>query len=362
MVKEIKATALGFVKEKLNAGRKRPAQQKKKSQRLSPKPTAPTMCPTLNRTYNKSSNQTQHGFPSSQVVSSSKVDLAALGLPILTDNDVEHVLTKRGTPLKLGSGDYGDVFLMRAVSDVSLMAVKRLTYVNRNAPDKRTADMVQEIKAMEAVRTCKIFPTFLGILDSFSFAQEFVGNQQKHTCWSAYKLLYKSPKGPFLLPLDWTRISRDVTTGLKALHRAGWTHNDLHIGNVMMWRDPKKLTATWEAKIIDLGKASLISDPPPLKTFNMMEKLYAQKHCPQMAPEIVEGRSRYNVKSDVYSLGVIFHDIAKQNRLLSCFDRIAKGCAVKDASKRTELTSVLKELNRLCCKVVNRNRINRRTK
>ncbi|XP_038077292.1 uncharacterized protein LOC119745141 [Patiria miniata] len=308
------------------------------------------LCPAIRkRTFRKSTAVQKQGSPAKPT----SKDLQKLGLPIIDERDLEPVQTRKGTAIKLGSGDYGEVFLMRSRVDGTLMAVKRLTDIpGSNQKDKRTAEMLQELRAMEAVKSCRVFPNFLGVLDLYSFAQEFVGNARTMISLSAFKLLYKSPRGPHLLPLDWVRICIDVTEGLEMLHGAGWTHNDLHISNILVWRDPRKVTATWEAKIIDLGKASPIKNPPPPKILTFMQMMFAFKNCTQMAPEIVEGRSRYNVKSDVYSLGIALQDIGKDNRLLSSFKTIGDRCVVEEPDQRPELKIILKELNQLCNKFI----------
>ncbi|XP_022106966.1 uncharacterized protein LOC110988052 [Acanthaster planci] len=320
------------------------------------KSKAPSPCPAINkRTFRKSVQK--QGSPAQPKATSSK-DLQALGLPIIDEKDVQPVETKKGTPIKLGCGDYGNVYLMRSHMDGTLMAVKRLTqFGGCQSQDKRTQEMLREIRAMEAVKSCRVFPKFLGVLDLYSFGQEFVGNSRTMKSWSAFKLLYRNSRGPRLLPLDWVRICIDVTEGLDTFHRAGWTHNDLHVGNIMVWRDPKKLTATWEGKIIDLGKASRIKSPPPPKILTFVQMMFAFKNCTQLAPEIVEGRSRYNVKSDIYSLGIVLQDIAKENRLLSGFKTIGDRCVFEEPNRRPELKTILKELNQLCEKFVSPRRV-----
>lgn len=86
-------------------------------------------------------------------------------------------------------------------------------------------------------------------------------------------------------------IVRDCLAALAALHREGIVHSDIKPGNVM-------LNHTGSAKIIDIGSAFQINDPPP------------QRSCtPQYAaPEVLEG-SECTPRSDLASLGYVLIEL-----------------------------------------------------
>ncbi|XP_038061010.1 uncharacterized protein LOC119731809 [Patiria miniata] len=265
-------------------------------------------------------------------------------LPRIDKSDLNPVMTLKGnsySAVKLGKGEFGEVSLMQSRSDGTLMAVKRLTKL-RN-PCRAEDAFTRETQAMDAVSSSKAFPKFLGTVDRYSFAMESIGNLDKRTSWSAYQMFKK--RSNQMKSLDWLKVASDVTKGLMDMHEAGWTHNDLHSDNVMVCRDPENQSTGWEGKIIDLGYAYRIDNPPPPQQLTAKQKKKHFKDCAQLAPEIIEGTSCYNVQSDVYSLGVLFQDIAAESRRLSCLKALGKRCANKTPHMRPALDEVLQELS-----------------
>jgi len=90
-------------------------------------------------------------------------------------------------------------------------------------------------------------------------------------------------------------ITRQVTAGLDALHRRGWTHGDVKPGNVM-------ISPRGHATLIDAGFAerggeiTAAVDRPVMGT------------CAYMAPELLASRLRADIRSDLYSLGVMMFE------------------------------------------------------
>ncbi len=80
-------------------------------------------------------------------------------------------------------------------------------------------------------------------------------------------------------------IVRDCLAGLAALHREGVVHGDVKPANIMLKR-------TGSSKLIDIGSAFEIDDPPPTRTCTPR---YA-------APEVLEG-GEATYRSDLASLG-----------------------------------------------------------
>ncbi|MBN2024552.1 MAG: serine/threonine protein kinase [Pirellulales bacterium] len=95
------------------------------------------------------------------------------------------------------------------------------------------------------------------------------------------------PVQPRLKPGIAIAIIRDCLAALAALHREGIVHGDLKPSNIMIKR-------TGNAKIVDIGSAFALSDPPPVRTCT---PAYA-------APEILENRE-CSPRSDLASLGYV---------------------------------------------------------
>jgi serine/threonine-protein kinase len=86
-------------------------------------------------------------------------------------------------------------------------------------------------------------------------------------------------------------IVRDCLNALAALHRHGIVHGDIKPSNIMLKR-------TGIAKIVDIGSAFEMRDPPPLRTCTLA---YA-------APEVLENRET-TPRSDLCSLGYVLIEL-----------------------------------------------------
>ena len=258
-------------------------------------------------------------------------------IPILLENELEDVLSQ-GYPVCLGSGAHGEVHLKRKIVDGTLVAVKRLKDVQD--PIKANQEMVTEIRTMMAVQHFTEFSRVLGIIDQQSFGVEFVGDPVSKTSTDLYSVLRNPPAN--LKTMDWIQICIDLSRGLLALHDAGWSHNDLHSGNVIIWRDVHR-SRKWSAKIIDLGLATRLDPPPPVFTY---DKSWCYDNCPQMPPEIIEGVCHHSIRTDVYSLGhILFNIITDKKVELSFINDIGETCLGLSQS-RPSLQSIIQDVER----------------
>jgi len=95
------------------------------------------------------------------------------------------------------------------------------------------------------------------------------------------------PSQPRVKPGVAIAIVRDCLAALAALHREGIVHGDLKPSNIMLKR-------TGNAKIVDIGSAFDLEQPPPLRTCT---PTYA-------APEVLEG-GESSPRSDLAGLGYV---------------------------------------------------------
>ena len=100
-------------------------------------------------------------------------------------------------------------------------------------------------------------------------------------------------KLPLYQQLD---LCNDMASGLQYLHDAGIVHTNLHGRNVLVSHDG-------HAKIGDYICPQVISSNEEVPTHNI----------PYLPPEAIEDKSHCNEQSDIYSLGVLFLQVASQD-------------------------------------------------
>ncbi len=104
-------------------------------------------------------------------------------------------------------------------------------------------------------------------------------------------IVTKGPMQPRMKPGVAVAIVRDCLAALASLHREGVVHSDIKPSNVMLKR-------TGSAKVIDIGSAFEMDDPPAARTCT---PTYA-------APEVLEGGD-VTPRSDLASLGYILIEL-----------------------------------------------------
>jgi serine/threonine protein kinase len=104
-------------------------------------------------------------------------------------------------------------------------------------------------------------------------------------------IITNGPKQPQFHPGCAVAIVRECLSALEALHRNGIVHGDIKPGNIMIKR-------TGAAKIIDIGSAFTIDEPPEQRTCT---PAYA-------APEVLKGEEATPL-SDLASLGYVLIEL-----------------------------------------------------
>ena len=100
-------------------------------------------------------------------------------------------------------------------------------------------------------------------------------------------------KLPVYVQLD---LCHDMAKGLQFLHTAGLVHNNLHGANVLISQDGRAKIADYICPLVD----------------SLNEKTTHQ-HTVYTSPELVKNIHHYSKQSDVYSLGVLYLQVATQS-------------------------------------------------
>ncbi|XP_071800376.1 uncharacterized protein [Asterias amurensis] len=268
-------------------------------------------------------------------------------IPVLHEIELEDVMTQ-GKPTCLGKGVNGEVFLKKKISDGTLVAVKKILATGT----VKYNDMVNEIRVMLAVQHCKEIPKVWGIIDHESFALEFVGDPVTKKSSNLHSFLSETPAN--LETSDWIQICLDISRGVLALHEAGWSHNDLHVGNIVVWYDSNNSNKC-TAKVVDLGIADRIDSPSPEFMWTSARKAWCYKNCPHIPPEVIEGVCKRGIKSDVFSLGHLFLLVSYKNiEKLSFFRDLCEKCQRRMPHDRPTVDVVVKEIEEFKCRIMNK--------
>lgn len=91
-------------------------------------------------------------------------------------------------------------------------------------------------------------------------------------------------------------IARQVAEALEALHAAGWMHGDVKSGNVF-------LSSQGHVTLLDLGFTRRSHE-----TGSAVDR-WLTGTCSYIAPELVTSAVRADIRSDVYSLGVVLFEL-----------------------------------------------------
>jgi serine/threonine-protein kinase len=91
-------------------------------------------------------------------------------------------------------------------------------------------------------------------------------------------------------------IARQVAEALEVLDAAGWMHGDVKPGNVF-------LSPEGHVTLLDLGFARRREE-----TGSAVDRLLTGT-CNYMAPELITSRLRADIRSDIYSLGVVLFEL-----------------------------------------------------
>ena len=160
---------------------------------------------------------------------------------------------------------------------------------------------------------------------------EFIGD-----CNGLVKTVYSARTKNELPQEAWNNICFQLTEAVKYMHYKRILHNDLKSNNVLL----KFSNQTYYPVVVDMGKATLRSNPEVNKLTESQEERYNKKHT-HLAFEL---RNRYGAttsfETDVYSLGVIFNFVAdKENSLLGY---LKSGMLLENPSKRLKTPQILR--------------------
>ncbi|PKY38541.1 kinase-like protein, partial [Rhizophagus irregularis] len=104
--------------------------------------------------------------------------------------------------------------------------------------------------------------------------------------------------------LDWSSklyLLRNISGNLLTIHKAGFTHRDLHPGNILVGQVKK------DGKIVTVAKLAHLGLSRPANKGGALDGLYGV--LPYFAPEVLQGK-KYTKSADIYCIGIIMAELS----------------------------------------------------
>lgn len=230
---------------------------------------------------------------------------------------------------ELGKGVFGRVQLKRFRG--TPVAVK---YFHESASVKMVEREAQFLQQCSHLNLPIIFGMNIKVYPYFIVTQAY-GNEELLPATLHDVLKGSSAMSiPESKPEVWLHITVQLVEALGYIHERKILHNDIKCDNVLLAEHADLKMPI----LIDFGKACLISEGRRKVLSDEEQKMYREKHS-HIAPEVVHGTQPQSVKSDVYSIGVVFAQLYKTNKIKPVKE-IARRC-LQDYTQRCNTAELL---------------------
>ena len=215
---------------------------------------------------------------------------------------------------EIGKGSFSIVYLVKKYSSNKEFALKKVNIVKLSSKERQNS--LKEVHFLSEIKD----PNVIGYEESFydnNFTHLYLVME-----YAPYgdlgKILQKRKKlNEYFTEIELLNIYLQIASGLKAIHAKQIIHRDLKSANIFITQDNDLVL-----KIGDFNVSKKI-DYLNLKNTQTGTPYYA-------SPEIWENRP-YDFKSDIWSLGCLFYEIAsfstpfKGNNMKELYENIFKG-------------------------------------
>jgi tetratricopeptide (TPR) repeat protein/predicted Ser/Thr protein kinase len=218
--------------------------------------------------------------------------------PGLAFERLESALSGYRVTRRLGTGGQGVVF--EAVEDSSQLPVA--IKVMRDGPFSSGSERVRFEREMQILAQLN-HPNIVTIRDrgtvngSSFYVMDYVAGPSLHERISSPDEALK----------DKLRLFVDICRAIHAAHLQGVIHRDLKPGNI-------RLDLDGDPHILDFGLAKLTADAVDLDAQSMTQTGQFVGSTPWASPEQACGKSNIDIRTDVYSLGIILYQLLTHGR------------------------------------------------
>ena len=149
--------------------------------------------------------------------------------------------------------------------------------------------------------------------------------------------------------LPWFSLMRESASALEYMHRSGYLHNDVKSDNLLLTQDlsstqGQSVNQNVHVVLNDFGKSRCIAQGKLYKLSPAEKEKYYKLHS-HIAPEVIEGDAPQSVQSDIFSLGIVFYDVARVFKIDS-LRQFAKRCTRSNPAMRYNLVELIEELQK----------------
>lgn len=196
----------------------------------------------------------------------------------------------------LGRGGMGEVYLLRSTKTGEFFACK-IMYPQKSGASEREAQEWRRRFANEAMFAMKV--THRNLIRVYEAGED----PETHFCYiimdymSGGSLTAKIRAKGRLDVSEAVKIAAKVATALEVAHRAGMVHRDIKPDNILFDDDG-------EPRLADLGIAKFSSGESATTATNIIIGTPSY-----MAPEQMVDSHRVDARADVYSLGIVLHEM-----------------------------------------------------
>ena len=196
------------------------------------------------------------------------------------------------------SGTFGSVSVVR-LNNLGILAAGKNIFLEHS----NNLDIAAEVRIMHALSGHPLFPYCFGFISPNLVISQLLGKYENnmltvHTLDKAYNLH----------ELQLVKISCQLIEGIIFMHKLGILHNDVKGNNLILHYNP-----TLQLKIIDFGKATLVSNSEYYNLDEKEKKKYNKNHR-YLAHELRNiPHSKQTVLTDTYSVGYVLKYFGHKN-------------------------------------------------